>query len=73
MCRDVPVWLTLALPGVNADETGRCWVFFLGTIFDFSGYCQTSDICLHTALVEVVHSTNRMVKELFWSQALQLN
>lgn len=58
---------------VNADETGHCWVFFLGTIFDFSGYCQTSGICLHTALIKVVHSTNRMVKELFWSQALQLN
>lgn len=55
---------------MKLDSVG---VFFLGAILDFPGYCQTSDICLHTALVKVVHSTNRMVKELFWSQALQLN
>lgn len=58
---------------VSADETECCWVFYLGSIFDFS-YCrQTSDICLHTVRIKVVHNSNMMVKELFRSQALQLN
>lgn len=47
--------------------------FYLGSIFDFS-YCrQTADICLHTVRIKVVHNSNMMVKELFRSQALQLN
>lgn len=46
---------------------------FLGSIFDFSYCCQTSDICLHTVCIKAVYNSNMMVKELFWSQALQLN